>query len=320
MAGVYSVNKAITFWIHYSFHPLMLHPHCLLRFLTNMNRTELDNSTSSRLLNHCARFPLSNYLFTVYMFALLLLVPLFSYVLLVGYRRGKSSKLASHLDVLTYNAMALEILTVLSLFLYCWGVFSNTVILLISGIGGFSVISCGQTLLHVLACVERFIAVVHPVTYMSLKQSGDVKIRNVSVLCVWMSCAVATGLLFMTRGSDNSVVSYVFLHVCLVIVCFCSVAVLRVLLRQSPGDTLKKRIDPSKRRAFRTIMMILGVLVLRFIGVPARGQLFHLMTFESCWAASVVVWFNLPSSLVLPLLFLQKTGKLPGSKQKTESR
>ncbi|KAK2863416.1 hypothetical protein Q5P01_002949 [Channa striata] len=125
----------------------------------------------------------------------------------------------------------------------------------IVGLNVFFIIFLGQIMFHVLTCVERYLAVVHPITYRGLKRSGPGEV-----------------------GKD------------------------------------RERVDQSKQRAFYTIMSIMGVLWLLFVGVLVCVWLGFtatpLMSYRvRCVEMISAIWFNLPNSLLLPLLFLHRVGK-----------
>ncbi|KAI4798567.1 hypothetical protein KUCAC02_021965 [Chaenocephalus aceratus] len=178
----------------------------------------------------------------------------------------------------------------------------------------------GHVPFHILTCVERHLAVVHPITYLRLKNRGGIMIRNVSIVFVWLLLLMWIGL---TAKSVILVPYFCVTTFSMVVVAFCSLSVLRALIRPVPGEGGgdKGRVDQSKKRAFRTIMAIMLALCFRF-----GGQLLFLLIYVSmdlgkcyrCTMLTSVVWLCLPSSLVLPLLFLHRAGKLTCGK-KTDS-
>lgn len=169
----------------------------------------------------------------------------------------------------------------------------------------------GEMLLHILTCVEHYLAAVHLVIYLGLRQSSGLRIRNISVGCVWLLSFVWLGVIaYFYPGLP--VAAYLCLMTSsLVIVLFCSLSVLCVLIQQGPGEAgrLRERADKSKKKAFYTITAILSVLVVYFLAMIFSLAVKNsnlLDEGEKCLALISAQWFGFPSTLVLPLLFLQR--------------
>lgn len=147
-----------------------------------------------------------------------------------------------------------------------------------------------------------------------LKKAKWIRIRNVTIGCVWLLCLTGPALTLF----ESPALTVIFICAVafeLIVISFCSISVLCVLIRPGPGEWGGGRqlVHQSKLRGFYTVMAILGVLLFRFgvnvitttvYAFPQLGE------FEKC-----VVWLSafcagLPSSLVLPLLFLQRAGQL----------
>lgn len=183
------------------------------------------------------------------------------------------------------------------------------------GISLFVINLSAHTLFHLLTCVERYLAVVHPITYRSLKKAKGIRIRNATIASVWLTCLIEIGILFTADKESIDVLFYCTIAIVLVIMSFCSLSVLRVLIRPGPGEGGgdQGRVDQTKLKAFYTIMAILGALTIKCAGTVFTAALYNLPQLgesQRCGVWLSVVWFNIPSSLVLPLLFLHKTGKL----------
>ena len=210
----------------------------------------------------------------------------------------------------------LDLIGVLGFTFYFYGIYTDGQYIIEVGSGIFAVISPGQTLFHLLTCVERYLAVVHPVIYLRLRQGGGVRIRNISIGCFWCICFISAGLKVCILGKVIS--DFVLLVFSSIVVCFCSISVLFVLICSGPGEGggNRERVDQSKQRAFYTIMAIMAVLLLRFLSSIVNTSLYVLMSvtcqdYVLIWS---LFWFDVPSSLILPLLFLQRAGKLSGCK------
>ena len=249
---------------------------------------------------------------TAFLISYILLLPLFILVLYAGYQKWRKERsvatalVISHTDICTYNMVVLDLIGLLAYCSCCYGMYSKQHTVVIVGLYIYSIVSPGQTLFHLVTCVERYLAVVHPITYLGLRQSGGV--RNISIGCVWL---FSFGSLLITRISYLFIIIYSFLFVAIssITVSFCSISVLCVLNRPGPGKVggNRERVDQSKQRAFHTIMAIMGALLLKFFSALAVIAIAVSSVFKDmCLVWISAEWFSLPSSLVLPLLFLQR--------------
>lgn len=229
----------------------------------------------------------------------------------------------SHSDVFTYHVVAIEMTGILGCGLYCFGACVNLPWLMQVGMGIFSITSYGQQVFDILSCVDRYLAVVHPITYLSLRKTEGIRIRNVSIGCVWL---LFLGLYILNNVILNNSIApaLCLLVLSILVISFCSLSVLHALIRPGPGEggTDRERVHQSKLRAFRTIMIIMGVLLLRFGGYVLVLAIYFFSALREhvrCELLLAGVWFSLPSSLVLPLLFLHRAGKLLCRNSNTET-
>ncbi|KAK2899529.1 hypothetical protein Q8A73_012658 [Channa argus] len=204
------------------------------------------NSSSSSLKNvyHCVNSSAANIVSISFIIThIFLLLPLSLIISYLGYQqwwRQRSFSTTSHSDIFTYHAAAMELIFAVGGVLYCCGLYTAFSDLMTVGFFATSIFFSGQISLHILTCIERYVAVVHPVNYMGLRQSGRVKL---------------------------------------------SLSVLYVLIRPRPGE--------------------IGILV--SVGLESS----KLLSYEDgCILLMLGYWFSLPSSSVLPLLFLHRAGKL----------
>lgn len=93
----------------------------------------------------------------------------------------------------------------------------------------------GETMFHILTCVECYIAVIHPVTYRGLKNDHRVRIRNVVISCVWLLCLLLMSLRVPKTNLNRYIPLYYILGFALLVTSFCSLSVLRVLVCPGPG-------------------------------------------------------------------------------------
>ncbi|KAM3590402.1 uncharacterized protein V6R79_008916 [Siganus canaliculatus] len=288
---------------------------------TNQSANMAGHSSSSHTsFSYCYDSRLGNFVFAGFAVAsILLLLPLAVYVLFLGHRRWRRQHSAhvSHADIIAYHMVVMEMAGVSASVFYCVCVFTDLPRVMAS----FSTIvvyiaSCGQVQFHTLACVERYVAVVYPVTYMHLRK-GRFKIRDVVLWCVWLLSLAEIGLMELNSFTVNIVVYVVQQALSLAAIFFCSLAVLRALKRPGPGDQ-----SQTRKKAFNTITVIMGALLLRFTGslVCTGVYSWPSLSFNvQCVVLTSGFWLSLPSGLVLPLLYLHRAGKLRLWKSSPES-
>lgn len=246
--------------------------------------------------------------------SILLVLPLSIIILYHGLQQWQQKPFSSlgttnHSDYFTYHLIAIELIGVLGHFVSIFGIFYHMFEIFLVGFYFFSFAWFGELFFHVLTCVERFLAVAYPITFKNLRNARGMKMRKLIICCVWLLCFVEIGLLM---EEFYNIVNLCTLIASLVFVVFCSISVLRVLIHPGPGDqrNMTKRFSRSKMRAFYTIVSILGLLVVRFAWCLAWAVLFMSKKTMNCLLMTSDLWLNLPSILVLPLLFLHRAGKL----------
>ncbi|KAJ0055678.1 hypothetical protein NL108_009640 [Boleophthalmus pectinirostris] len=257
-------------------------------------------------------------LLTAWVCVYTLFVPLFIFVLFVGFQQFRSKTSAtSNFDVFTINITIMEILNIIAAYVYFSGFYSKN--LHIKSMGRYLglVATTGQVVFHNLTCGERYLAVVHPITYLHFKKWGGVKVGKIRSGCAWVMSIVLVMVTYFTESESFEFVYITLLHsVSIHIVCFCTASVLCVLIRPRPGEVGrdKKALDQSKRKAFNTMITTLAVLLSRLISILLSYCIFFLPNWDleiKCNVMLLACWCALPSSLMLPLLFLHRAGKLP---------
>eukprot|EP00064_Thunnus_orientalis_P023645 superscaffoldBa00009152_g23897 len=277
------------------------------------------NTSLSPLQYHCFDSRASVFIFTTFnVTKIFLLLPLFILILYLGYqrwRRQHTSTTTSHSDIFTYHMVAIELNSLLASILFICGSYTNLPGMAKVGIYVANMTFPGQMFFHILTCVERYLAVVHPITFLGLRKAGGVRIRNICIGCVWLLSFGWIGVTALYAPNIPIIPLFCFLVFSLIIVSFCSLSAVCVLIRSGPGEGGTNREQPhrSKQRAFHTIMTIMAVLWLWFLGIlvcVALDESPLLTHSDGCVAMISGIWFSLPSSLVLPLLFLHRAGKL----------
>lgn len=244
--------------------------------------------------------------------------PLCTFILYLGHQRWRqrhSFNSVSHSDLFTFNLAAMEMFWVIGFLCYACGNYSQSLALITVGISSCTITYYGEMFFSMLTCIERYLAVVHPVTYLGLRNTRGIRIRNKATACVWLlSLAIMT--VYSVLPYDYLVVAVVpLLIVCIAVISFCSVCVACILVRPGPGEGSGDRGQgsQSKQRALHTIVTISGVVWLWFVGSLVSIALNKLPLLDEsivCLVTINVSWFNLPTSMASPLLYLHKTGKL----------
>ncbi|XP_027893088.1 uncharacterized protein LOC114156790 [Xiphophorus couchianus] len=274
-------------------------------------------STPILFLMHCLRSEPSSIINATFsLIRVSLHLPLCVVILRLGLRRWKQKRSTataapmSHSDFFAYLAAIIELIDMLGFILSFIGIHSDDSNIFFSGIILSSFVWFGEMNVNVLTCVERYLAVVHPIAYLKLRSEKGIRIRNMTCCCFWLSSFFGIGLV-MSAGVE-AFYTFFLLTLSLVTVSFCSLSVLCILIRPGPGEQGKSKhqIEPSKKRAFFTIVAITLVLWLRFAYNVVWVVIYLGADASNCFVIVCNVLFNMPSSLVLPLLFLQRSGKL----------
>lgn len=95
----------------------------------------------------------------------------------------------SHSDIFTFNMVALEMIGVVGSSVYCYALYARHRNVVMVGLDSYKMVLLGQLLFHSLTCADRYLAVVHPITYVGLRQARGVRMRNISIGCVWLRLA-----------------------------------------------------------------------------------------------------------------------------------
>lgn len=254
---------------------------------------------------------------TITVSSILLLLPLCIFVLYLGYQRWRQQYWGtmSHSDLLTHNMVTIELIKILGTTLTSFGVHTDHRVVSTLGIILWSVDLSGQLFFHFLTCMEHYLAVVHPITYMRLRTANGIRVRNISIGCIWMLCCALSGFGSVIDYRTVIILCFCLFTFALIIISVCSISVLHVLINSGTGEGGgdAQRVNKSKLRAFYTIIAILVVLVLRSGGSISTVALYETLQLgksERCGVFLSLLWFSLPSSLVSPMLFLHRAGKL----------
>nr|XP_019958238.1 PREDICTED: hydroxycarboxylic acid receptor 2-like [Paralichthys olivaceus] len=154
----------------------------------------------------------------------------------------------------------------------------------------------------VCICLDRYIAVVHPVLFTGIR---DNKIRIGISVVVWgftLAYGVAKSLLDVVKASGifGGVILFAF-----AVMVFCNISIIWVLRRSVAG---KEVMHPVKKRALKTVLIILVIIVVNYLPPVALMPFvayYSLLQYHCQISTSVFALMDLSSSLE-PLLYITK--------------
>lgn len=220
-----------------------------------------------------------------------------------------ASAVQSSRDVFNSYYALIELFTIIAQITCCCGIHTNDVVLQL-GYYLWCFAWFAEISFHVLACLERYMAVVHPVTFMRLKGKRGFRIRNIIMSCVWLLCVGGTALVSLEDAFSNITLSFVL--IIFIVLTFFSVSVLCTLIRPGPGQQGGKRekVDLSKQMAVYTIIAIMGSESLKILSNVLWSIFSSSSDQARCLVMMMGLWFTIPSAQVLPFLILQKAGTI----------
>lgn len=169
---------------------------------------------------------------------------------------------------------------------------------------------CVRALFQCLVCLERYVAVVHPITFLKLRP-----LRYRAALCVmaWVS-GLGPGLTCMvTFPYLPYQVFGVIYFILLTINVFSCVSILHTLRHPVPGERNAscRTEDRAKKRAFQVVVMNLLTFLVQNMPVAVLfGILYTLPRTVFKMGSDICLAINLAAGYVQPVFVLRQAGKL----------
>ncbi|XP_064860588.1 G-protein coupled receptor 35-like [Oncorhynchus nerka] len=268
-----------------------------------------DSSPSSTLDNLNHYMAQTKYLFTIaYLLNLIMGLPTNVYVLWLIVT-GAVGTMAS--EFFSLNLTVSEIIYCLFNVLTLLDYYLLNGLFLPARAFSMGLLTVSRPLFQCCICVERYLAVVHPVTFLKYKPLRyRVGFCGVVWLVVLGFCVVALFMSFSTTFYYFYMAQYL---VVFSIELFCCLAVLRALRRPGPGEGEREGEGMSnmKRKAFWIILVILVSVVVSVLPVMVTVSFQGYLNFNDFYfALSISFSLIIISGFVQPLLYLHRAGKL----------
>lgn len=161
-------------------------------------------------------------------------------------------------------------------------------------------------------CLERYVAVIYPISYRLLKKY---RCREVCAAMVWLCSLLAAMMAALAVDSLSSLTEKVIKSLPLAVMivatqlmAWSSVRIARVLRKSSPG---RDQAHPVKRKAFRTVCATTAINLLSYIPVSAM-QSFRIYDkyLFNCVVTPISILLLSVASVVHPLFYLSTKEKL----------
>ncbi|XP_058615323.1 C-C chemokine receptor type 8-like [Onychostoma macrolepis] len=242
-----------------------------------------------------------------YSFYFLFGLPTHSYVTWL-ISTGTGSGVASEFFML--NLSVCEIVNSLNGLIFVLSVWFASLLTLETFLIGLTI--TGRPAFQCLMCVERYLAVVHPVNFLKFK---PLRYRVICCTAAWI-VSLGSCLCSMSTLLSQSIVQIWFMTVQLVLVLsiqlFCLVAVLRALKQSGPGERGKKRVEENhmKRRAYHLILITTVNSVILYVpfAITALFTILSGNNIKALWITCLILYVL--GGFVQPVLYLQHTAKL----------
>lgn len=168
----------------------------------------------------------------------------------------------------------------------------------------------GRPVFMTCICLDRYLAVVHPVTFLKYK---PLRYRLAGTIISWLIVLLYSVTLIWLTYLATCYVNFSMAFTGFLVMFFCCVETLRALVRPGPGegDQGSNGMNNAKLKAFKIILFLVVTTVLYYlpyvIGIIMLGHASQEYTSKLfCISAYAAVF----GGLISPLLYIRRAGKL----------
>lgn len=174
--------------------------------------------------------------------------------------------------------------------------------------------NAGRPLINSVICIERYLAVLHPVSFLKYKPLRYKLLCSAVIWTTTLSYCVYSLLVLTFNKMYLFVCAFMILHFLLIFVkLLCSFAIFRALKHPGPGEKGKEReeADLMKKKAIKFILIITVAMMFQYTPMFFVGILYRnlsIVQFELLWCIGFVIFLLL--GFVSPFLYIYRVGSI----------
>ncbi|KAK2860427.1 hypothetical protein Q7C36_004593 [Tachysurus vachellii] len=241
-----------------------------------------------------------------------IILPLNIWTLLLMTKANTTNRSSTPSDLLHFNVIFASVIFCIGLALKCLFIIYISNIYLYYGSAYIRIISLiAQTQFHTWIFLENYLAVVHPIFYLKLKQF---RYKMVWVSFTWVTATAFGGTGIFVQKTIATLVYIIPVSGMIVLILFCGMATLSALKKPNPGDGERgKKMHHRKLKAFRIITLTLVVLIVSYSPYICFNIIWQQIRPELiCTAQTIVNALLFPGFVVQSFLYISRFFKAQG--------